>query len=51
MEKALREMFRLLKDNSFCIIVVGEVTLNRRKVDMAELLVKPAERAGSRHGL
>jgi hypothetical protein len=46
MEKALREMFRLLKDNSFCIIVVGEVTLNRRRVDMAELLVKPAERAG-----
>ncbi len=46
MEKALKEMFRVLKDDRFCVLVVGEVRLGRNYVDMAELLTKPAESAG-----
>ncbi|MCS7137634.1 MAG: site-specific DNA-methyltransferase [Candidatus Caldarchaeum sp.] len=46
MEKALREMHRLLKDNRFCVLVVGEVKLGKNRIDMAELLTDPAERAG-----
>lgn len=43
---ALREMYRMLKEDRFCVLVVGEVRLGRRLVDMAELLIEPAEKAG-----
>ncbi|MEM4362944.1 MAG: DNA methyltransferase [Candidatus Caldarchaeum sp.] len=46
MEKAMAEMYRVLKDDRFCVLVVGEVRLGGRVIDMAELLVNPAERAG-----
>ncbi|MCS7134123.1 MAG: site-specific DNA-methyltransferase [Candidatus Caldarchaeum sp.] len=46
MEKALREMFRVLRFGGFCVLVVGDVKLGRKRVDMAELLLEPAEDAG-----
>ncbi|MEM1947090.1 MAG: DNA methyltransferase [Candidatus Caldarchaeum sp.] len=46
MEKAMAEMYRVLKDDRFCVLVVGEVRLGGRVIDMAELLVNPAEKAG-----
>ncbi|MEM1978266.1 MAG: DNA methyltransferase [Candidatus Caldarchaeum sp.] len=46
MERALREMFRVLRFGGFCVLVVGDVRVGRRRVDMAELLIQPAENAG-----
>lgn len=46
MEKALKEMFRVLRYGGFCVMVVGDVKLGRKQVDMAELLIEPAEKAG-----
>ncbi|MCS7110486.1 MAG: site-specific DNA-methyltransferase [Candidatus Caldarchaeum sp.] len=46
MEQALREMFRVLRLGGFAVIVVGDVNLGKRRVDMAELLIKPAEATG-----
>lgn len=46
MEEALREMFRVLKDCGYCVLVVGDVKLGSKRVDMAELLMEPARKAG-----
>ena len=46
MHNAFKEMYRVLKDGSACVIVVGDVKLGRKIVDMASLLVKPAETVG-----
>ncbi|GBC68521.1 hypothetical protein HRbin01_00204 [archaeon HR01] len=43
---ALREMYRVLRDDRACILVVGEVFLGRRKVDMAELVSEQAADIG-----
>ena len=46
MQGAFKEMYRVLKDGSACVIVVGDVKLGKRIVDMASILVKPAESVG-----
>lgn len=46
MEKALSEMFRVIRFGGFAVLVVGDVKLGKKRVDMAELLVEPAEKAG-----
>jgi len=46
MGRAFEEMFRVLKDDRFAVIVVGEVRVKGCRVDMAQLLAEPAEEAG-----
>ena len=46
MRKCFDEMFRVLKDDSACIVVVGDVKINGRLIDMARLLMEPAEASG-----
>jgi len=46
MYQSFREMFRVLHWGSACIVVVGDVKLGKRIVDMASLLMRPAERVG-----
>jgi site-specific DNA-methyltransferase (adenine-specific) len=44
--ECLGEMYRVLKNNSACFIVVGDVNVRGKKVRTAELLIEPAEMAG-----
>jgi len=46
MRESFVEMFRVLKDGCACVLVVGDVKLNGRLVDMARLLMSPAEECG-----
>jgi len=46
MKDCIAEMYRVLKNNSVCVIVVGDVNLRGKKIKTAELLVEPAEAVG-----
>ena len=46
MSDSLKEMYRVLKNDSSCFIVIGDVTLGNRTVITAELLAKLAESIG-----
>lgn len=46
MGRVLDEFFRVLKPGGYCVLVVGDVKSGGRRVDLAELLVEPAERSG-----
>lgn len=46
MTDCLKEMYRVLKDNSACFIVVGDVKLNHEVINTAKLLARIAERIG-----
>lgn len=46
MTKALEKMFELLRDDTACFIVIGDVKLNGETINTAELLVQPAESVG-----
>ncbi len=43
---ALREMYRVLRDDRACLLVLGDVMLGRRRVDMAELAAEQASKVG-----
>ncbi|MEM2910403.1 MAG: DNA methyltransferase [Nitrososphaerota archaeon] len=46
MYESLKEMFRVLKDDSSCFVVVGDVKLNGYYVNMAEMIAPIAESVG-----
>ncbi|MEM1709028.1 MAG: DNA methyltransferase [Nitrososphaerota archaeon] len=46
MLESLKEMFRVLKDNSACFVVVGDVKLNGHYINMAEMIAPIAESVG-----
>ncbi len=46
MFESLREMFRVLKDNSACFVVVGDVKLNGHYINMADMIAPIAESIG-----
>lgn len=46
MHASLSEMFRVLKENSACFIVVGDVKLNGRYLNIADLIIPIAEDVG-----
>ena len=46
MTKALEGMYEILKNNSACFIVIGDVKLNDEVINPAELLAQPAESVG-----
>lgn len=46
MTECIREMYRVLKDDSACFIVVGDVNIRGERIKTAELLIEPAEQAG-----
>jgi DNA modification methylase len=50
MSESLKEMYRVLKNDSSCFIVVGDVTLGKKTVVTAELLAKSAELIGFKVG-
>jgi len=43
---ALREMYRVLRDDRACLLVLGDVMLGKRRVDMAELAAEQASTVG-----
>lgn len=46
MKESMKEMYRLLKSNSFCFIVVGDVKLNGETINTAKFLSEPAREIG-----
>lgn len=46
MEKSMREMFRVLKENKACFIVVGDVKIGKEIINTAEFLAPLAEKVG-----
>jgi len=46
MQESLKEMFRVLKDDSACFVVVGDVKLNGYYINMAEMIAPIAESVG-----
>lgn len=46
MKDSIKEMYRVLKKNSFCFIIVGDVKLKGRKINTAKFLSPCAEEAG-----
>ncbi|MCS7135586.1 MAG: DNA methyltransferase [Nitrososphaerota archaeon] len=46
MLESLKEMFRVLKNNSACFVVVGDVKLNGYYINMAEMIAPIAESVG-----
>lgn len=46
MQECLKEMYRVLKDDSACFVVVGDVKLNGYYVNMAEMIAPIAESVG-----
>lgn len=46
MLESLKEMFRVLKENSACFVVVGDVKLNGHYINMAEMIAPIAESVG-----
>jgi DNA modification methylase len=46
MYESLKEMFRVLKDDSACFVVVGDVRLNGYYINMAEMIAPIAETVG-----
>ena len=46
MSNSLREMYRVLRDDSACFIVIGDVVLNNRKVITAESIARISESTG-----
>ncbi|MEM3123783.1 MAG: DNA methyltransferase, partial [Nitrososphaerota archaeon] len=43
---ALREMYRVLKNDRACLLVLGDVMLGKRRVNMAELAAEQAGKVG-----
>jgi len=46
MTECIKEMYRVLKNDSACFMVVGDANVRGKTVRTAELLIKPAELAG-----
>jgi DNA modification methylase len=46
MEASLAEMFRVLKKDSKCFIVVGDVNINNKTINTAKFLIEPALKVG-----
>lgn len=46
MSKYIEKMYQVLRDNSACFLVVGDVNINGEKIKTADLLTEPAESAG-----
>jgi hypothetical protein len=48
MSPCIREMYRVLKENSACFIIVGDARIGGEMINTASLLIKPIEAAGFR---
>jgi DNA modification methylase len=48
MGRCLEEMYRVLKNNSACFLVMGDATVKGKKIKTAELVVEHAESTGFR---
>jgi hypothetical protein len=46
---ALREMYRVLKENSYCCIVIGDRSIRKKHLDMERVTVELAIEAGFAH--
>ena len=46
MEKAYSEMYRVLKKEKYCVIVIGNVTFQNQEINTAQNVVKFCERIG-----
>jgi len=46
MSKCFREMYRVLKPNKFCIIVIGNVTYQNEEVNTTGITIESCKRAG-----
>ncbi len=46
MSKCLKEMYRVLKPNKFCVIVIGNVTYQNQEVDTAGITIESGKRVG-----
>lgn len=46
MTEYIKKMYQVLKDNSACFLVVGDVNVRGKKIKTAEFLTEPAESAG-----
>lgn len=46
MSKCFKEMYRVLKPNRYCVIVIGNVTYQNEEVDTTEMTIESCKKAG-----